>query len=60
MPAPPPVLETRERPCPFHPCRGPESRLAFYDGPGPAPPRRARSVEIRKSGSAGLGPVGLM
>jgi hypothetical protein len=34
----PPVLGTRERPCPFHPCRGPESRPAFCDGPGPAPP----------------------
>jgi hypothetical protein len=31
------VLGTRERPCPFHPCRGPESRPAFCDGPSPAP-----------------------
>jgi hypothetical protein len=28
--------------------------------PARHPPRRARSVEIRKSGSAGLGPVGLL
>jgi hypothetical protein len=26
MPAPP-VLGTKERPCPFHPCKGPESRF---------------------------------
>jgi hypothetical protein len=51
------VLGTRERPCPFHPCRGPKSRPAFCDGPGPAPPQRARWVEIRESGSAGAGPV---
>ncbi len=31
------VLGTRERLCPFHPCRGPESRPAFCDGPDPAP-----------------------
>jgi len=34
----PPVLGTRERPCPFHPCRGPESWSAFCDRPGPTPP----------------------
>jgi len=33
----PPVQGTKERPCPFHPCRGPESRPAFCDGPGPTP-----------------------
>ncbi len=33
-----PVLGTKERPCPFHPCRGSESRLAFCDRPGPTPP----------------------
>jgi hypothetical protein len=37
MPAPL-VLGTRERPCPFHPCRGPKSRPAFCDGPASAPP----------------------
>jgi hypothetical protein len=42
----PPVLGTKERPCPFHPCKGPESRPAFYDGPCPVPPRRAKLVEI--------------
>jgi hypothetical protein len=34
----PPVLGTKERLCLFHPCRGPKSWPAFYDGPGPAPP----------------------
>jgi len=55
-----PVLGTRERLCPFHPCRGPKSQSAFCDGPGSAPPRRARSVEIREFGSAGPGPIGLL
>jgi hypothetical protein len=32
------VLGTRERPSPFHPCRGPKSRPTFCDGPGLAPP----------------------
>jgi hypothetical protein len=34
----PPMLGTRERSCPFHPCKGPESRPAFCGGLGPAPP----------------------
>jgi hypothetical protein len=34
----PPVLGTRKWSCPFHPCKGPESRLAFCDGPSPIPP----------------------
>jgi hypothetical protein len=34
----PPVLGTRERSCPFHPCMGPESQPAFCDGPDPTPP----------------------
>jgi hypothetical protein len=34
----PPVLGIRKRPCPFHPCKGPEGRPAFCDGPSPAPP----------------------
>jgi hypothetical protein len=34
----PPVLGTKERSCPFHPCKGPESRSAFCDGPDPTPP----------------------
>jgi len=40
----PPVLGTKERPCPFHPCRGPESQPAFCDGPGPTPPTAGRSA----------------
>jgi hypothetical protein len=46
------VLGTRERLCPFHPCRGPESRLAFCDGPDPAPhggPGRWKSESVGPS-----------
>jgi hypothetical protein len=67
----PPVLGTRERSCPHRPCSEPEN-----DRPVPPvhqkagrpsvtdrarhPPRLAQSVEIRESGSAWPGPVGLL
>ncbi len=69
----PPMLATRERPCLHRLCWEPENGCARSTCAGdqrvgrpsvtdPAwhPPRRARSVEIRESGSAGPSPVGLL
>ncbi len=40
----PPVLGTRERPCPFHPCRDQRAGQPSVTDPAWHPPRRARSA----------------